>query len=102
MGDAACAQRVISDGYEVVEAGLLALATVSNELGKPRYPTLRGIMAAGRKAPIVWTAADLGLEPSKLAPRTRVTDLFTPVKEKKCEFIVVENEADAGRRLAPQ
>ena len=100
MGDAVVAHRVISDGYEVVEARLPALATVSNELGEPRYPTLRGIMAAGHKTPIVWTAADLGLEPSKLAPRTRVTNIFIPVKGKKCEFIIGENEADAGCKLA--
>ena len=49
-------QRALTDGYEVVKAPLPALVTVSNELGEPRYPTLRGIMMAGRKSPTVWSA----------------------------------------------
>ena len=32
-------ERVTPDGYEVIEAPLPALVTVSNELGQPRYPT---------------------------------------------------------------
>ena len=55
-------ERLAPDGYEVVEADLPALVTVSNELGQPRYPTLRGIMAATRKRPTVWTAGDLPLD----------------------------------------
>lgn len=93
-------QRALTDGYEVVEARLPALVTVSNELGEPRYPTLRGIMAASRKTPTVWTAADLGISPATLAPRLQLLELFVPVSEKHCEFIKGENEADAGRKLA--
>jgi electron transfer flavoprotein beta subunit len=92
--------RVITDGYEVVEASLPALVTVSNELGEPRYPTLRGIMTASRKAPTVWSAADLGLDAAMLAPRLELTDLFVPVVDKVCEFIEGEDEVDAGRQLA--
>ena len=93
-------ERALTDGYEVVEADLPALVTVSNELGEPRYPTLRGIMAAGRKAPTVWTAKDLGLEPAMLEPKVRVLELSIPVTEARCEFIEGENDADAGHRLA--
>ena len=93
-------QMLEGNGYEVVEADLPALVTVSNELGEPRYATLRGIMAAGRKAPTVWTADDLGLEQARLAPRVRVTDLFVPVSDKGCQFIEVVDEEDAGRLLA--
>ena len=93
-------ERALTDGYEVVEAPLPALVTVSNELGEPRYPTLRGIMTASRKAPTVWTAAELGLDHARLAPKLRLTDLFIPVTEKRCEFIEGDDGADAGRRLA--
>ena len=93
-------ERALTDGYEVVVAPLPALVTVSNELGEPRYPTLRGIMTASRKTPTVWTAEDLGLDSARLAPKLELTDLFIPVSEKKCEFIEGEDEADAGRKLA--
>ena len=62
-------ERIIPDGYEVMEAPLPALVTVSNELGQPRYPTLRGIMAATRKQPIIWSVADLDLSASQSEAR---------------------------------
>ncbi len=92
--------RALSDGYEVVEADLPALVTVSNELGEPRYPTLRGIMAAGRKTPEVWGGGDVGLDLALLEPRITVNILEVPVSERVCEFIEGEDEADAGRQLA--
>ena len=93
-------ERALSDGYEVVEASLPALVTVSNELGEPRYPTLRGIMTASRKTPTVWTPADLGLDSDQLAPKLRLESLFIPEGGKECELIEGENEADTGRKLA--
>lgn len=96
-------ERVRTDGTETVEAPLPALVTVSNELGEPRYPTLRGIMQAGRKKPTVWTAADLGVEPDKVGAKGRLVHLkklFIPKVEKNVEFIAGENAADAGRKLA--
>ena len=93
-------QRALTDGYEVVKAPLPAVVTVSNELGEPRYPTLRGIMTAGRKSPTVWSAADLELDESSLAAKLTLEDLYVPVSDQQCEFIEGEDEADAGRNLA--
>ena len=93
-------ERAMTDGFQVVEASLPAVVTVSNELGEPRYPTLRGIMTATRKIPTVWTAADLGLDSDQLAPKLRLTELFIPVTDKGCEIIEGDDGADAGRKLA--
>ena len=93
-------ERLVPEGYEIVEAPLPALVTVSNELGQPRLPTLRGIMAATRKKPTVWSAHDLGLDPSQISPRLSLVDLFVPVSEGSCEFIEGESEEDAARKLA--
>ncbi len=92
--------RTLSDGYEVVEAALPAVVTVSNELGEPRYPTLRGIMSASRKTPTTMTAVDLGLDATKLAARLQLIELFIPVSDKQVEIIEGDDEADAGRKLA--
>jgi len=100
VGEGVVVQRAMSDGYEVVEASLPAMITVTNELGEPRYATLRGIMAAGRKSPTVWTVDDLGIDRLRLASHIYVTDLFVPVKDRGCEFIKGETEADSGRLLA--
>lgn len=93
-------ERITPSGYEVVEAALPALVTVSNELGQPRYPTLRGIMAATRKRPIIWSAADLGINAGQLQQRITLHSLFVPVRSKECELIKGETAADAGRQLA--
>ncbi|MEE9198380.1 MAG: electron transfer flavoprotein subunit beta/FixA family protein [Dehalococcoidia bacterium] len=96
-------ERVVPDGYEVVEASPPVLVTVSNELGEPRYPTLRGIMAAGRKQPTVWTAQDIGLDASKAGSagaRTKTLKLFQPEKVSQCEFIDGDSGAESGEKLA--
>ena len=96
-------ERVTDNGYEVIEVVLPALITVSNELGEPRYPTLRGIMAAKKKEPIVWKPADIGVEPSQIGAtgrRTRLVKLFQPVHEGKCEFIQGDSPEEAAANLA--
>ena len=96
-------EKVTADGYEVVEVSLPALITISNELGEPRYATIKGIMAAKRKEPIVWKPADIGVEPGKIGAagaHSKMLRLFQPVKEGKCEIITGENEEDAAAKLA--
>ncbi|MBI2858754.1 MAG: electron transfer flavoprotein subunit beta/FixA family protein [Chloroflexi bacterium] len=96
-------ERVVADGYEVIEVTLPALVTVSNELGEPRYATLKGIMAAAKKQPIVWKPADLGIDPSSVGAagrRSILVKLFQPVKETKCEIVSADTPAEAGVKLA--
>ena len=89
-----------SDGYEVFESSLPALITVNNQIGEPRYPTLRGIMQASRKTPDILTISDLELDSEELEPALTLTELFIPVSDKQCEIIEGEDEADSGRLLA--
>ncbi len=99
-GETVTVERLIPDGYEVVQSAMPALVTVSNELGQPRYPTLRGIMAATRKRPTIWSAADLDMAPEQLEPRVTLHDLFVPERNQACEIIEGDDEADAARQLA--
>ncbi len=99
----AVVERVLLDGSETVEAPLPCLVTVSNELGEPRYPQLRQIMAAARKEVSVWSAADLGLDPSQLGPSgsmLQLERLYVPVQESQCEFIEEETADEAAAKLA--
>lgn len=96
-------ERMATDGYEVIELPLPCLITVSNELGEPRYPTLRGIMAAKKKEPVIWKAADIGGEPSQFGAagrRTKLLKLFQPVREGKCEIITGDSPEEAAVSLA--
>ena len=54
--------RLCADGHDVLEAPLPAVVTGTQLLGDPRYPSLRGIMAARSKPIETWSLADLGIE----------------------------------------
>lgn len=102
-GEKVKVERSVLNGYEVVEAPMPCLITVSNELGEPRYPTLRGIMAARPKQPIMWNAKDLGIDPARVGAagaRTKLLRLFAPEKVSKCEIVAGDTPADAGKKLA--
>ncbi|MBI2860598.1 MAG: electron transfer flavoprotein subunit beta/FixA family protein [Chloroflexi bacterium] len=96
-------ERVTADGYEVIEMSLPALVTVSNEVGEPRYPTIKGIMAAKKKEPVVWKPADIGLDAALLGAagrRAAMLKLFQPVREGKCEMVEGDTPEEAGANLA--
>ena len=96
-------ERVLPDGYEVVEVSLPVLITISNELGEPRYATLKGIMAAAKKTVPVWNGEEIGADASKMGDagrRTKMLKLFIPVRESKCELLEGENEEEAAANLA--
>jgi electron transfer flavoprotein beta subunit len=93
-------ERVLPDGHEVVEADLPAIVTVSNELGTPRYPNMRGIMAARRVQPSVWATADLGLDLASLSPAFELVSLAKPESSIQTEIITGDDDEDAGRKLA--
>ncbi|MFC2001682.1 electron transfer flavoprotein subunit beta/FixA family protein, partial [Chloroflexota bacterium] len=96
-------ERLTADGYEIIDISLPAVVTVSNEIGEPRYPTIKGIMAAKKVEPIVWQPADIGVEPSQIGAagqRTKMLKLFQPVREGKCEIVEGENPEEAAVNLA--
>lgn len=92
--------RALEDGYQSVETTLPAVVTVTNEFGEPRYPTLRGIMAATRTQPVKLSLSDIGIDSSELTSSLRMTRLYEPERGGECEIIEGEDAADAGRRLA--
>lgn len=96
-------EQVIPDGYQVVEVPTPAVVTVTSELGNLRYPVLKGIMAAAKKQPTVWSPSDIGLEAADVGAagrRLALDRLYQPVKEAKCEMVEGENGAEAGANLA--
>ena len=76
------AERALEDGFERIETTLPVLITVIKDLNAPRYPSVRGIVEACREAEFpVWTAKDIGAEPSKIGLEgspTQVKRSFAP------------------------
>lgn len=96
-------ERVLKDGYQVVEAPTPCLVTVSNELGLPRLPSGMGIITAARKKIPVWTAQDVQVDPAQVASaggHTEIVSLSVPVREAKVEMIAGDNTHDAAVKLA--
>ena len=96
-------ERVTDDGYEVISVALPAVITVSNELGEARYPTIKGIMAAKKKEPVVWKPGDIGIDTAELGAsgrRTKLLKLYQPVREGECEMVEGETPEEAAEKLA--
>jgi electron transfer flavoprotein beta subunit len=96
-------ERVTDEGYEVTEVALPCVITVSNELGEPRYPTIKGIMLAKKKEPVVWKPTDIEVDVAKIGAagrRTKLLKLFQPVREGKCEIVAGETPEEAAANLA--
>ena len=54
--------RQTAAGYDVVEASLPAVVSVTAGVVEPRYPTFKGIMDAKKKTVETLSMADLGVE----------------------------------------
>jgi electron transfer flavoprotein beta subunit len=94
-------ERATDDGYEVIETTLPAVVTVSNEIGEPRYPTIRGIMAAKKREPVIWKPADIGLEKAGESGRkSTIARLTKPQRNVECRFIEGETPEEAAINLA--
>ncbi|MEW6570769.1 MAG: electron transfer flavoprotein subunit beta/FixA family protein [Nitrospirota bacterium] len=74
-------QRMMDEGYDVVESSLPVLLTVVKELNEPRLPSLRGKMAAKKAEIKKWGQSDIMADESSLGLKgspTQVKNIFAP------------------------
>jgi len=93
-------ERATDDGHEFIEVPLPAVLTIGNGIGEVRYPNIKGIMAAKRKTPVIWKAADLGLDAAASSRKLKLVRLFQPVREGKCLVIGADTPEEAAAALA--
>jgi len=96
-------KRMVKDGFEVVEAPMPSLVTVSSEIGLPRLPGGMGLMMARKKQIPIWKAQDIGAEPSQLDKanaHTEITALSVPTRKTECEIVAGNTPDEAGVNLA--
>ncbi len=97
------AQRLMEDGYDVVDLPTPALITVVKEINVPRLPSLKGKMRAKRAEIAVWNEEDIGADVSKTGldgSPTKVIRIFTPEKKKRGEIIQPDDPEKAASFLA--
>jgi len=95
-GDAVKITCATAAGEEILMADTPVVVTVSNELGIPRYPTSKGMMAARRQPPTVRPAADLV---SDGAHTVELVELFVPEVQGNCEIIEGDSPASKAETL---
>lgn len=87
-GNALKVKRELEGGwFQWIEMPLPALLTIQSGINKPRYATLKGIMAAKTKPLQKLTPADLGVSPEELTPRQKIVKVYVPVKSAQTEFL---------------
>jgi electron transfer flavoprotein beta subunit len=79
------AERMMEEGFQVVDSPLPVLLTVVKEINEPRLPSLRGKMKAKKAEIPVWGPEDLGLDCEEIGLRgspTYVSRIFAPERKK--------------------
>ncbi|MEW6328259.1 MAG: electron transfer flavoprotein subunit beta/FixA family protein [Thermodesulfobacteriota bacterium] len=79
-------QRLMDDGYDVLDLPLPALLTVVKELNEPRLPSLKAKIRAKSQQIPVYGAKELGADEKKIGLAgsfTEVTEIFAPKWNRK-------------------
>jgi len=79
--DRITAERLVEEGYELLDAPLPCLVTVVKEIAVPRLPTLRGKIRSREMDIPVFSADDLDVDPAYIGLKgspTRVVKIETP------------------------
>lgn len=83
--DIARVERMIEEGFEIIEVPLPCLMTVVKDINEPRLPSLKGKMRAKKAEIITWTAKELDADLSRIGldgSPTKVVKIFTPPPRK--------------------
>jgi electron transfer flavoprotein beta subunit len=95
-------RRLTATGFDWIAAPLPVVATVTDQVGEPRYASLKGIMAAKRKPLETWSLDDVGISADELkgGALTRVTDARAPEAKGPTERIENLPAAEAATKIA--
>jgi electron transfer flavoprotein alpha/beta subunit len=102
------AERLMDEGYDVVETSLPALITVVKEINEPRVPSLKGKMKAKNLKVTAWTAKDIGADEEKIGLKgspTQVVRIFPPVPRGQREILsgsIEDQVATVAKKLKEQ
>ena len=95
-------ERLVEEGYEILEAPLPCLITVVKEIAVPRLPTLKGKIRSREMDIPVFSADDLDVNPGYLGLKgspTRVVRIDTPSISRGGKVIKALDEESLGRAV---
>ncbi|MFA5320757.1 MAG: electron transfer flavoprotein subunit beta/FixA family protein [Candidatus Omnitrophota bacterium] len=95
-------ERMLEEGFEIIETPLPALITVVKEINEPRIPSLKGMMRAKSAKITMLGQKDLNLDTNKIGlcgSPTQVVKIFTPPQRQGGQILQGET-AEAAKQLA--
>lgn len=93
-GDKFKAEREIEGAHEIVEGSLPAVISCQKGLNEPRYPSIKGVMAARRKEIAVKDAAALGLSGQFSADKRKVKRVALTMPPARPQGKMIEGEPE--------
>jgi len=93
-------ERMMEEGYEIIETPLPCLLTVVKEINEPRIPSLKGLMRAKAAKITTLTQKDMSLDPQGLGlcgSPTQVVKIFTPPQRQGGQILTGEAEEVASQ-----
>ena len=93
--------RIAPTGFDVLEAPMPALVVCTQALGEPRYPSLKGIMAARSRELASKALADIGVSPKEAGGAVATTTLLgsSPPAPRPPTRVIREPADEAARQL---
>jgi electron transfer flavoprotein beta subunit len=94
-------ERLLEEGYELIELSLPAVITVVKEINEPRMPSLKGKMRAKSAQIPIWGNKELEITADKLGLNgspTQVMKIFTP-PQKEGGKVFTGDEQDTVEQL---
>lgn len=92
-------ERLLSDGYEVLEVEMPTLLSISSEIYELRYTTIAGMMEAKKKPIRRWQAEDVDGNILNMR-RMNLVSLSSPISTRTCEMVTGDTPEIAGTKLA--
>ena len=94
-------RRISPTGFDVIEAPLPAFVVCTQALGEPRYPSLKGIMAARSKEVVTKSLADVGISPDDAGGAVATTKVLEAAKPpaRAATRVVREPAPEAAKQL---
>ena len=94
-------KRITADGYDVLEAPMPALISGTQALGEPRYPSLKGIMAARSKEITNLSLGDIGIDAASVGSAGATTKVVgsRPPEARGATQVIREAPDEAARQI---
>lgn len=96
-GDKLVVERTLENEVEVLEVTLPAVISVTTDINQPRIPSMKNILAAGKKPVTQWSLSNLGAE--GITRPTEILSTLAPEQVDRKQIILVGDSEEVVQKL---